>query len=51
MPAKSCSLVKASLGMLKSETNPYSDGIKTIVNPTTCDQKKKEVLLAQFNKS
>jgi len=41
MPAKSCSLVKASLGMLKSETNPYSDGIKVIVNPTTCDQKKK----------
>ncbi len=41
MPAKSCSLVKASLGMLKSKTNPYSDGIKTIVNPTTCDQKKK----------
>lgn len=41
MPAKSCSLVKASLGMLKSQTNPYSDGIKTIVNPTTCDQKKK----------
>ncbi len=41
MPAKSCSLVKASLGMLKSKTNPYSTGIKTIVNPTTCDQKKK----------
>lgn len=41
MPAKSCSLVKASLGMLKSEINPYSDGIKTIINPTTCDQKKK----------
>jgi benzoyl-CoA reductase/2-hydroxyglutaryl-CoA dehydratase subunit BcrC/BadD/HgdB len=41
MPAKSCSLVKASLGMLKSETNPYSASIKTIVNPTTCDQKKK----------
>ncbi|MDD2759383.1 MAG: double-cubane-cluster-containing anaerobic reductase [Methylomonas sp.] len=41
MPAKSCSLVKASLGMLKSQTNPYSAGIQTIVNPTTCDQKKK----------
>jgi benzoyl-CoA reductase/2-hydroxyglutaryl-CoA dehydratase subunit BcrC/BadD/HgdB len=41
MPAKSCSLVKASLGMLKSETNPYSNGIKSIINPTTCDQKKK----------
>ena len=41
MPAKSCSLVKASLGMLKSQTNPYSDGIKRIINPTTCDQKKK----------
>lgn len=41
MPAKSCSLVKASLGMLKSQTNPYSDGIQKIINPTTCDQKKK----------
>lgn len=41
MPSKSCALVKATLGMLKSETNPYSDGIDTIVSPTSCDQKKK----------
>lgn len=41
MPAKSCSLVKATLGMLKSEANPFSDGLQTIVNPTSCDQKKK----------
>lgn len=41
MPAKSCSLVKASLGMLKSGTNPYCDEVEVIVNPTTCDQKTK----------
>lgn len=41
MPAKSCSLVKATLGMLKSQNNPFSDGFQTVVSPTTCDQKKK----------
>lgn len=41
LPGKSCSLVKASLGMLKTETNPFSEGVDVIVNPTTCDQKKK----------
>lgn len=42
MPAKSCSLVKATLGMLYSE-NPVPRFGKPdlIVNPTTCDQKKK----------
>lgn len=42
MPAKSCSLVKATLGMLHSETRiPKTARPDLIVNPTTCDQKKK----------
>jgi len=42
MPAKSCSLVKATLGMLHSETViPKLGKPDLIVNPTTCDQKKK----------
>lgn len=42
MPAKSCSLVKATLGMLQSE-NPVPRVGKPdlVVNLTTCDQKKK----------
>jgi len=42
MPAKSCSLVKATLGMLSSDnTIPKIGKPDLIVNPTTCDQKKK----------
>lgn len=42
MPAKSCSMVKATLGMLGSETRiPKVGKLDLIVNPTTCDQKKK----------
>lgn len=42
MPAKSCSLVKATLGMLVSENPvPRIGKLDLIVNPTTCDQKKK----------
>ncbi|OGT88990.1 MAG: 2-hydroxyglutaryl-CoA dehydratase [Gammaproteobacteria bacterium RIFOXYA12_FULL_61_12] len=42
MPAKSCSLVKATLGMLSSENAiPKTGKLDLIVNPTTCDQKKK----------
>jgi benzoyl-CoA reductase/2-hydroxyglutaryl-CoA dehydratase subunit BcrC/BadD/HgdB len=42
MPAKSCSLVKATLGMLSSENAiPKVGKLDLIVNPTTCDQKKK----------
>jgi benzoyl-CoA reductase/2-hydroxyglutaryl-CoA dehydratase subunit BcrC/BadD/HgdB len=42
MPAKSCSLVKATLGMLNSENPiPRIGQIDLVVNPTTCDQKKK----------
>ncbi len=43
MPAKSCSLVKATLGMLSTGENavPRIGGLELVVNPTTCDQKKK----------
>ncbi len=42
MPAKSCSLVKATLGMLSSPNAiPRLGRLDLIVNPTTCDQKKK----------
>ena len=42
MPAKSCSLVKATLGMLSSdEPVPRVGKLDLVVNPTTCDQKKK----------
>jgi benzoyl-CoA reductase/2-hydroxyglutaryl-CoA dehydratase subunit BcrC/BadD/HgdB len=42
MPAKSCSLVKATLGMLHSENAiPRVGKLDLVVNPTTCDQKKK----------
>ncbi len=42
MPAKSCSLVKATLGMLHAEDAvPRIGKPKTIINPATCDQKKK----------
>lgn len=42
MPAKGCPLVKATLGRLSSkEPVPRVDKLDLIVNPTTCDQKKK----------
>lgn len=42
MPAKSCSLVKATLGMLSSEVSvPRVGRLDLVVNPTTCDQKTK----------
>ncbi|MEJ2590544.1 MAG: double-cubane-cluster-containing anaerobic reductase [Candidatus Thiodiazotropha sp.] len=42
MPAKSCSLVKATLGMLYSEAPiPRTGPLDLVVNPTTCDQKTK----------
>ena len=42
MPAKSCSLVKATLGMLSADhVIPAIGKPDLIVNPTTCDQKKK----------
>lgn len=41
MPTKSCPLVKSTLGMLSSGSFPYLDSLSLVVNPTTCDQKKK----------
>lgn len=48
MPAKSCSLVKATLGMLNSETViPNTGKPDLIINPTTCDQKKKASVMIE----
>ncbi|MET0027206.1 MAG: double-cubane-cluster-containing anaerobic reductase [Candidatus Thiodiazotropha sp.] len=42
MPAKSCSLVKATLGVLSTDDAiPGGGRPELVVNPTTCDQKKK----------
>lgn len=42
MPAKSCALVKATLGLLQGGRPLAREGRpQLIVNPTTCDQKKK----------
>ncbi len=41
MPAKSCPLVKATLGMLYLKDMPFKDYLSAIIIPTTCDQKKK----------
>lgn len=42
MPAKSCSLVKATLGMLQSDAPiPRIGPLDLVVNPATCDQKTK----------
>lgn len=41
MPAKSCPLVKATVGMLNIKSMPFKDLLSAIVVPTTCDQKKK----------
>jgi benzoyl-CoA reductase/2-hydroxyglutaryl-CoA dehydratase subunit BcrC/BadD/HgdB len=48
MPAKSCSLVKATLGMLNSDNViPNVGKPDLIVNPTTCDQKKKSSVMME----
>jgi benzoyl-CoA reductase/2-hydroxyglutaryl-CoA dehydratase subunit BcrC/BadD/HgdB len=48
MPAKSCSLVKATLGMLSADNPvPRIGRPDLIVNPTTCDQKKKASALVE----
>lgn len=41
LPAKSCPLIKATLGMLHAGTPSLGGDLCLIVNPTTCDQKKK----------
>lgn len=48
MPAKSCSLVKATLGMLNHENKiPNIPKPDMVVNPTTCDQKKKASVMIE----
>ncbi len=48
MPAKSCSLVKATLGMLNAQDAlPGGGRPDLVVNPTTCDQKKKSSVMIQ----
>ena len=48
MPLKSCSLVKATLGRLMTEGARSKLGrIDLIVNPTTCDQKKKASVMME----
>ena len=41
MPAKSCPLIKATAGMLHVNQDFWGEALKTVVIPTTCDQKKK----------
>ena len=41
LPAKSCPLVKSTLGMAYLKLLPQYERLSMIVNPTTCDQKKK----------
>jgi len=47
MPAKSCSLVKATLGMLKQEEIPGVEKLDYLVHPTTCDQKTKSIAMVE----
>jgi len=47
MPAKSCSLVKATLGMLEYKDIPGVDKLDLIVHPTTCDQKTKTISMIE----
>ena len=41
LPAKSCPLIKATLGMLHIGPPAFAGSLSLIVNPSTCDQKKK----------
>nr|MBF0221126.1 2-hydroxyacyl-CoA dehydratase [Desulfobulbaceae bacterium] len=45
MPTKSCPLIKATAGMLHVNQSIWGDALKTVVIPTTCDQKKKSAEL------
>ncbi len=47
MPAKSCSLVKATLGMLKLEDVPSVQRLDFMIHPTTCDQKTKAISMIE----
>ncbi|ADH85550.1 double-cubane-cluster-containing anaerobic reductase [Desulfurivibrio alkaliphilus] len=41
MPAKSCPVVRSTLGMLKLNQSLWGEDLGGVVVPTTCDQKKK----------
>lgn len=41
MPAKSCPVVRATLGMLQVHQSFFAEKLGGVVVPTTCDQKKK----------
>ena len=43
MPAKSCPLVRATMGMMQVNNDTMKDDLLTIVIPTTCDQKRSSV--------
>ncbi|MGQ3684275.1 MAG: double-cubane-cluster-containing anaerobic reductase [Candidatus Loosdrechtia sp.] len=47
MPAKSCPLMKATMGTLHTNQALFTDLLSAIVIPTTCDQKKKSVDMLQ----
>lgn len=47
MPAKSCSVVRATTGMLHVNKALWGDALETVIIPTTCDQKKKSSQLIE----
>ncbi|WP_457606063.1 double-cubane-cluster-containing anaerobic reductase [Nitratifractor sp.] len=47
MPAKSCSLVKATLGMLRQREIPAVERLDFMIHPTTCDQKTKSISMIE----
>ena len=40
MPAKSCPMVRATMGMMQVNNDTLKDALATVVIPTTCDQKR-----------
>jgi benzoyl-CoA reductase/2-hydroxyglutaryl-CoA dehydratase subunit BcrC/BadD/HgdB len=40
MPAKSCPMVRATMGMMQVNSDTLQDTLATVVIPTTCDQKR-----------
>ncbi len=41
LPARTCPLIKATMGAFQSQALPPFEDLALVVNPTTCDQKKK----------
>ena len=41
LPARACPLIKATMGGFQSKAIPPFEDLALVVNPTTCDQKKK----------